>query len=227
MRRVLALFACLTFSLGALGAAHARESRQERRDRMMHGANIAGVVATEIAFAREAKEQGQWKAFRDYAAKDAVMFVPQPVNARDWLKDRKDPAQAVDWDAYQVWSSCDGSLAVTRGGWTGPDGTHGVFTTVWRRQKKGEYLWELDQGEPTSEPLKAPEFLDGNIADCPLGRDPRQRGAQPAVANTSNDGTLRYDWTVSPDGKTRHFEVWMASGGTMKSVLNADFKVEG
>ena len=208
MRRPLALLAGLALGCGAL-AAHAGESRQERRDRMMRGADIAGVLATEIAFARAAKEDGQWKAFRDYAARDAVMFVPQPVNARDWLKGRAEPAQAVSWDAHRIWSSCDGSLAVTQGGWSKADGTHGMFTTVWQRQKKGEYRWVLDQSEALAQPLKAPEFLDGQIADCPRGRTAMRRGeAAPSAAQgqaaaiategTSDDGTLRYRWQIAP-----------------------------
>ncbi|HSG34870.1 MAG TPA: hypothetical protein VLA37_10070, partial [Sphingomonadaceae bacterium] len=34
------------------------------------------VVATELGFAAMARDQGQWTAFAEYAADDAVMFVP-------------------------------------------------------------------------------------------------------------------------------------------------------
>ena len=81
------------------------------------------VVAAEIAFARAAQEKGQWTAFAEYATDDAVMFVPEPVVARDWLRRQTDPPQPVQWQTHQVWSSCDGTLAVTKGAWQRPDGT--------------------------------------------------------------------------------------------------------
>ena len=65
-------------------------------------ANPSGFIAAEIAFARLAQEKGQWTAFRETAAPDAVMFVPQRVNARDWLKAQKDPAEAVRWQPHKV-----------------------------------------------------------------------------------------------------------------------------
>ena len=46
------------------------------------------------------------------------MFVPQPVNAHEFLKDRKDPPKAIDWWPTASYISCDGSLAVNTGGWT-------------------------------------------------------------------------------------------------------------
>ena len=76
-------------------------------------ASIRHMDVSAEAFARAAQEKGQWTAFREYAADDALMFVPQPVAAKDWLKKQANPAQAVTWQPYAVWSSCDGSLAVT------------------------------------------------------------------------------------------------------------------
>ena len=46
---------------------------------------------------RDAQRIGQWTAFRKYADRDAVMFTPQAVWARDFLKDRKDPPKAIRW----------------------------------------------------------------------------------------------------------------------------------
>ena len=44
---------------------------------------------------RDAQRIGQWTAFRKYADRDAVMFTPQAVWAREFLKGRKDPPKAV------------------------------------------------------------------------------------------------------------------------------------
>ncbi|MGN6692381.1 MAG: hypothetical protein ACTHJU_15705, partial [Sphingopyxis sp.] len=86
------LFVAATMlALVASGAVAARE-----RNRPL-AANPSGFIAAEIAFARLAQDKGQWTAFRETAAPDAVMFVPQRVRAQDWLKSKKDPAEAVKW----------------------------------------------------------------------------------------------------------------------------------
>ena len=109
------------------------------RDREEFRANPSAVIAAELAFARLAQEKGQWTAFLETSTEEAVMFVPQPVNARQWLRGRANPPQAVRWQPHQVWSSCDGTLAVTKGAWQRPDGTVGYFTTIWERQRDGDY----------------------------------------------------------------------------------------
>jgi hypothetical protein len=210
---LLAVAAALAACAGPSGRHGPRELRPF--------AEPSTVIATELAFARLAQEQGQWTAFAKYAADDAVLFVPEPVDARQWLKKQQNPAQAVAWQPYQVWSSCDGTLAVTKGAWQRPDGTAGYFTTVWRRQERDRgYKWVLDQGDTLAEPLAAPEFVQANVADC-AARGRPGGGAAPAAAKASDDGTLRYQWSVA-DGGARHFAVEMLVGGEMKTVLTSD-----
>ncbi len=205
---------------------------RDRSDRARGYANPSAVVAAEIAFAQLALDKGQWTAFRTNATKDAAMFVPQMVSAQQWLKDRADPPVAVKWQPHQVWSSCDGSLAVTRGAWQRP-GSTGYFTTVWQRQKDGSYKWLLDQGEALPMPLDAPEMIVAKVADCPpgyRGKPPKQKNKDIAVpfdpahrAGVSNDGTLIWDVAVLPDG-ARHFTVSLMLDGTPATVQ--DLQVE-
>lgn len=164
-------------------------------------ANPTEVIATELAFARAAKEDGQWTAFREFSTDEAVMFVPEAVNAHDWLAKQTDPPQTVAWQPHQMWSSCDGSLAVTSGAWQRPDGTAGYFTTVWQRQRNGKYRWVLDQGDALDEPLKSPEFVSTDVALCdPLA--PIAQSADPAGGTTyrftSDDRTLGADVRLDP-----------------------------
>lgn len=170
-----------------------------------NNASPGKIVAAELAFARMAREKGQWTAFREFATEDAVMFVPEPVNARDWLAKQKDPAQAVQWQPHQVWMSCDGSMAVTKGAWQRPDGSFGYFTTVWERQQDGEYKWVLDQGDVLPEPLVEPDIVQSTVADC---GDP-ESGDGLAYRMTdmirrgdghSDDYTLFYEWAGYVDG---------------------------
>lgn len=185
-------------------------------------ANPSKVVAAELAFARAAQEKGQWTAFREFATDDAVMFVPEPVNAREWLKKQADPAEAVKWQPHEVWSSCDGSVAVTKGAWQRPNGTFGYFTTVWQRQKDGEYKWVLDQGDVLAEPLIAPEFIQTGIADCAANHPIKVRTEHTRLSGTSEDASLNWTTNVSADG-ARTFVVEIMRG--QKSLPVIDFAI--
>ena len=200
-------------------------------------ANPSALVAAEIAFARTAREKGQWTAFRQFADEDAVMFVPQPAFARDWLKGRPDPSATVQWQAHQVWMSCDGSLGVTKGAWQRPDGSVGYFTTVWKRQRKGDYRWVMDQGDVLAQPLPAPDMLSASVADCPAGRGalpPGGRvaeGEKPRVApadggGRSDDGSLEWAYRVAPDN-SRRLTVSLRRGEDMAPVLSEAVAAEG
>jgi hypothetical protein len=200
-------------------------------------ANPGEVVATELAFARMAKDKGQWTAFAEYAAKDAVMFAPGPVRAQQWLKGRANPARAVAWEPYQVWSSCDGSIAVTKGPWTQPDGSVGYFTTVWQRQEKGDYKWVMDQGDQLAEPLAEPDMVEAAIADCPNGAPdgpPRDKDGKPlkrgrfqvaamaadGLSGSSVDRTLSWQVALAP-GNGRALRVSVRRGERMEEVLTS------
>jgi hypothetical protein len=112
------------------------------------------AVDAERAFADMAQTEGQWTAFRAFAAPDAIMFVPEAGNAQAWLKDKSDPPQSVMWWPGRSWVSCDGSLAVNTGPWVRAGGTSsGTFTTVWKRQGDGGWKWLLDHGRTTPRPV--------------------------------------------------------------------------
>lgn len=110
------------------------------------------AIDAERAFAADAQAMGQWAAFRKWAAADATMFTPQPTRAQDWLKDRKEPARAVEWWPTASWVSCDGTLAVNKGGSRWPDGRVGTFTTVWARRPEG-WRWLMDKGSDVATAL--------------------------------------------------------------------------
>ena len=187
-------------------------------------ANPSAIVAVEFAFAQDAQDKGQWTAFRDYAAKDAVMFVPQPVEARDWLKKQTDPATAVKWEVHSVWMSCDGSLAVSKGAWQRTN-TFGYFTTVWQRQKRDEYKWTLDQGDGLAEPLAPPDMVAGSVADCSSRPQPPEIAAAPAGVDQrvgwSDDRTLYWIVRVQPDN-ARTFGAFSWTGHGYDEVVNSE-----
>jgi hypothetical protein len=167
-------------------------------------ANPSAVIAAEVGFNQLAQEKGQWTAFLETSAVDAEMFVPQRVKAAEWLKKRPNPPKSVTWQPHEVWSSCDGSYALTRGAWQRPDGKFGYFTTLWQRQPKaGGYKWLLDQGNDMAVQIAAPEMIAGLVADCrPRHGGPENAGGPPEGGPggppPSGQGGPKHTATLSP-----------------------------
>lgn len=223
MRALLAGLAVAALASGAVA--------QDRRDggpqRMRGYANPSAAIAAELAFARLAQDKGQWTAFRETAADDAVLFTPAMVLAQPWLKDRPDPAAPLAWQPHRVWSSCDGSLMITTGGWRG-EGGQGWFTTVWQRQEKGGLKWLLERRGETAEALAEPEMISARVADCPARRErptgPRPEGrgkrdkapAEPFDPahrqGRSDDGTLTWRVALDGEGTPQFFARFLADG---------------
>ncbi len=216
----------LTLALAACGGQQGPRTPDQVINRALRGAQgqaqPSKVVAAELGFARMAQEQGQWTAFAEYATDEAVMFVPEPVNAKQWLKGRTNPPQSVEWQPHMVWMSCDGSLALSRGAWQQPNGSFGYFTTVWQRQKDGEYRWVMDQGDALHQPLTEPEFIQTQVAKCdnfdaitaPVLSVPAGDG-QWMKLGESSDRTLRWLVRVEPDG-SRYVAMEYWNGSTFE-----------
>ena len=200
--------ALLTLSLLALVAAPV-----SARPPLRFQPDPSSVIATEIAFNRLAKQKGQWTAFRNTAANDAVMVVPQRVLAKDWLKGRDDPPAPMNWSPSIVYVGCDGNLAASTGNWSATDGSVGYFTTIWRRDKKGRWKWIFDHRAPLASPRAAPEFLTGKVATCK--RPPRPDGPPPGKNDLPPppDDSLLWSADVAADGsRTVNVQLWNGSG---------------
>ncbi len=189
-------------------------------------ANPSAIIAAEIAFNRSAQQKGQWTAFRETAAKDAVMFVPQPANALEWLKGKADPAQSVKWQPHKAFMSCDGKTGATTGAWQRPDGSVGYFTTVWQfveRNARGDgaWKWVLDHGDALTAPRAPKEMIETKVASC-KGRAPAALIAPPegAMMKTgyARDQSLSYSYVVQPDG-ARRVEVKLWNGEALETVI--------
>lgn len=214
MRR-LALSVLVLLASGALVAAQGKPPPRPL------SANPSAFVAAEIAFARLAQEKGQWTAFRDTAHPDAVMFVPQRVVARDWLKGRKNPAESVRWQPHAVYVSCDGNAGATTGAWQKGD-TQGYFTTVWLRDpRKGEMRWILDHGDRLTTPREAPDFIATRQAAC--GERPpvmlEAAEGEDRAMGLSSDQTLSWTSAVRADA-ARRVTVRLWDGSAMVTVID-------
>lgn len=185
----------------------------------------SSVIAAEIAFNRLAQQKGQWTAFAETAADDAVMFVPQRVVAKEWLKKQANPAASVRWSTSVVYVSCDGNLAASTGNWTRPDGSVGYYSTIWRRDKKGRWLWIMDHGDTLTTARAAPEFLSGKVATCKRGPQgdapppPPAPGKKGEMPPPPPDESLVWSADVATDG-SRQVTVRMWTGAAYETVID-------
>ncbi|HEX4736105.1 MAG TPA: hypothetical protein VH331_00935 [Allosphingosinicella sp.] len=151
----------------------------------------AGPIEAERAYAALAQEKGQWTAFRATAAPDALMFVPEPARAAEWLAGRQDPRVSVVWWPARSWMSCDGRLAVNYGPWVRPGGRVGTFATVWTRTETG-WRWRLDGGDAAEKPVAASDRPQVTRASC-------RRPGGASAASLSGDASP--DALFTPAGK--------------------------
>ena len=183
------------------------------------GGKAQTPIDAERAFTADAKTLGQWTAFAKWSADDAVMFVPQPVNAHVWLKDRKDSAKAVDWWPTASYVSCDGNLAVNTGGWKRPDGSVGYFTTVWLKQPDGGWKWVLDSGDALEKPRQRPAYPKLRVASCTGAAGYEGLYIGNMGGGASRDHTLNWSWTASDDG-SRTLRIGLWNGRTFDAVID-------
>jgi hypothetical protein len=201
---------------------------------LLLAASVPTAVDAENAFARDAQRIGQWTAFRKYADRDAVMFTPQAVWARDFLQDRKDPPKSVNWRPTDSFVSCDGRTAVNTGPWFGPRGAAGgYFTTVWQRTAR-DWRWEYDGGGPLKRPPAPSGKARVHYAACgtkapgaPIIPPPPLTGKQARTTPVDNgrgesaDKSLGWDWKVDKKGG-RKFRVYLWNGTRYAQVLYND-----
>ena len=182
------------------------------------------AIDAERAFAEDAHKLGQWAAFRKWSTDDALMFVPQPVNAHEFLKDRKEPPVAVFWWPGRSYVSCDGTYAINTGPWVRQWGKSvGYFTTIWQRQADGSWKWTYDAGDELESPRAEGGDVKQTKAACSgtpstPAEAPASDGAR-LGSGSSPDGTLRWSWIVLPDG-SRAFRAFVWDGASYDEVVS-------
>jgi len=180
------------------------------------------AVDAEREFAARAQTHGQWTAFREYAAADGLMFVPEQVNAQQWLKDRSDPPQAVMWWPAEAYISCDGTVAATTGPWVRNGGKlAGYFTTIWKKQPDGGWKWVLDHGDVLAKPRASGDTVKLRRPDCSRPQQlppPMATRGNKIFSGGSPDQTLLWVVSVAPDGG-REVNVLLGNGPSYHRVI--------
>ena len=164
------------------------------------------VAATERAFARRAQSDGQWRAFRAFAAPDAVMFVPNVKPLAEALSTAREPSVPVMWWPATIVMSCDGSVAVSTGPWVlAATAGKGSFTTVWRKTANG-YRWQLDHGRGTPQLIAAgnvPRVVTpsctASAADPEVRSNAYEKLAASVAASAGAEGASAFAAVAVPD----------------------------
>jgi ketosteroid isomerase-like protein len=134
-------------------------------------ASVGPVVEAERAFARAARTDGVNAAFLRYSAPDALVFQPEPTNAKAALAANPIPAIALKWWPAYAGIAASGDLGFTTGPYVAGAGERqgfGWYFTIWRRQPDGSWRWILDHGPRTRE--AAPAGTGTEVAALPAGR---------------------------------------------------------
>jgi hypothetical protein len=182
------------------------------------------AVEAERAFAAMAQTDGQWTAFRAFAASHADMFTPQPVIAQEWLAGRKDPPVSVMWWPAKSWMSCGGAVVVNTGPWIRQGGRSvGYFTTVWARQKDGSWKWLFDHGGELAKPRPAGDRVVPKRGACPKGKPAADQWAVMRFDDRSEgysaDRSLRWRWEIAPD-RSRRFIAEIATASGYETIVD-------
>lgn len=224
--------------LALLGAAGAGAQERGGSGRIAY-ANPSAAVAAELDLARTMAERGRWPALAATAAPEAVLFMPQPVWARVWLKGRSEAASVTpNRQPVRLWASCDGSLIASEGLWSGA-GKGGWFVTLWQRQEDGAFRWIVAEDGLSASAGTLPDMVSAQVADCPERRRPaegadmgkhraqakKKKGRNlppldPAVhSGASADGSLRWSVTLAAD-RTRRLVIAWTKDGSAATVLD-------
>ena len=112
------------------------------------------LVNVEKAFAADAAKNGTNAAFLKYSASDAVVFRPNPVNAKKYYATAPDMKSLV-WTPSFARVSRSGDLGFTTGDYVLNEDKkgYGHYVSVWRN-KQGVWELILDLGTETNKPLK-------------------------------------------------------------------------
>lgn len=120
------------------------------------------LVKAEEEFAASAAKNGVKSAFTSYSAANALVFRPNPVNAKTYYATQANDKN-LSWSPSFARVSRSGDWGFTTGGYTldGTEKSYGQYLSVWKAIN-GRWELVMDLGAPHNKPLKAvtPKFVE-------------------------------------------------------------------
>jgi len=112
------------------------------------------LVKAEEEFAESAEKDGIKSAYHSYSANNALVFRPNPVNAKTFYANQPNDKN-ISWTPSYARVSRSGDWGFTSGGYTidGTEKTYGQYLSVWRAVN-GKWELVMDLGTTHNKPLK-------------------------------------------------------------------------
>jgi ketosteroid isomerase-like protein len=129
-------------------------------------AALDGLVTAEKTFSKTAAEKGIRDSFLRFMADDAIMFLPDPVNAPRSLRSRPASPGLLSWFPAYAEVSLAGDLGYDTGPAeyrekAGDKPDQSQFATVWKKQADGAWKAAVDLGVPNTPPVPVAISLKG------------------------------------------------------------------
>jgi ketosteroid isomerase-like protein len=118
---------------------------------------VKSLVNAEKAFAQKAAKDGVNAAFTAFAAPDAIVFRPNPINAKKFYATAVD-TKNLTWEPNYARLSKSRDWGFTSGTYVAGNDkkTYGHYLSVWRG-KDGEWQFVIDLGAEAMKPIKGKE----------------------------------------------------------------------
>jgi ketosteroid isomerase-like protein len=131
------------------------------------GANPKDVAKAERAFAADGAAMGIKQSFLKHMADDAIVFAPDPVNAKQFYgaQSGQNEPRLVWWPTVAAISRSD-DLGFTFGPYELDGKRGGHFFTVWKKQADGSWKWVYDGGQQNDASASP---ADGKLRTYPIG----------------------------------------------------------
>ncbi|MCX2573201.1 nuclear transport factor 2 family protein [Pedobacter sandarakinus] len=146
------IFSTAIFSLLALGAIAQKNDGTTK-----------SLVNAEKDFAKAIARNGDKDAYLDYTASTALVFRPNPVNAKTFYNAQTKSEDAVTWEPNLAKVSRSGDLGFTTGPYAveGADKKYGQYLSIWKSEN-GKWKLAIDLGTNSNKPLEssAPKFVE-------------------------------------------------------------------
>ncbi len=181
------------------------------------------VAASEDALVRAIEEDGDVTAMRRFASPDAMLFGPDGlISAVGELEGGDNPAPQMQSDRRSILTSCDGSMAMTDGVATWPNGNRGIYLMVWQRAADGTYRWVHDLAFTTGFDPDTIAFKGELRASCtaPVWPAGIAGDSLSGTVMFSDDGTMAWQFIQQDDGSGLSI-IWLMGETEMQIVANA------
>ena len=127
-----------------------------------HDGTVKSLVNADKEFSETAVKSGIKSAFNNFAANDALVFRPNPVNAKTFYSTEQD-AKNLSWTPVFAKVSRSADWGFTTGPYVveGTEKSYGDYLTLWK-MVNGKWMAALDVATSHNKPLTkaVPQFVD-------------------------------------------------------------------